>query len=324
MRTPRRVGRRGSARARRPGRRRRIRSKRAGRRRPCGRSSAASSSRRELRGHERGVRAACRRSSASGMPRRTRPGRSARRSSTTGSRARDDRADEHLRARDVVRGQGEQPPPGPPSAASVAAALARSASAAEQHALRGIRRPARLDHQGDAVVDDPCRLPAGRTRSTSATGHTAGPPSSAARSACVTPATSAADTCTSGFIDGLASCGLSSATGTGPQSGSRFSRNASRPSTASSVPYARRVASPANTCWPTMPSSTALNANFSMRIAVGDLVRIVRAIASASRSRSACGTTGSRRPSRRRAAREYSSARKNTSRANFCPIWRAK
>jgi hypothetical protein len=40
-----------------------------------------------------------------------------------------------------------------------------------------------------------------------------------------------------------------------------------------------------------MPSSTALNANFSMRIAVGDFVRIVRAIASASRSRSACGTT---------------------------------
>src|SRR6218665_1056839 len=112
--------------------------------------------------------------------------------------------------------------------------------------------------------------------------------------------------------------------GNGEQSGARLSRNESRPSEASSVPYASRVASPAKSCWPTRPSSTELKANFSIRIAVGDLVRMVRAIPIACFSSSACGATRLTAPISYARCAEYSSARKKTSRANFCPIWRAK
>ena len=74
-------------------------------------------------------------------------------------RARDDRPDEHLRTRDVVRGQGEQPLPGTAERRLRRRGARAQRLGREQHALRGIRRPARLDHEGDAIVDDPGRLP---------------------------------------------------------------------------------------------------------------------------------------------------------------------
>src|SRR5690606_15488339 len=56
--------------------------------------------------------------------------------------------------------------------------------------------------------------------------------------------------------------------------GLRFSRKALRPSMASSVIYAKRVASPAKTCCPTMPSSVKFIANLSIFIDVGDFAKI--------------------------------------------------
>ena len=117
---------------------------------------------------------------------------------------------------------------------------------------------------------------------------------------------------------------VSSSRGNADQSGGRFSRNASRPSTASSVMYASRVASPANTCCPTSPSSIALNANFSIRTAVGLFAQTVRAHSSPTVSSSACGTTWLTMPIRYASSASYARPRKKISRASFCPTCRAR
>src|SRR3954452_10779068 len=108
------------------------------------------------------------------------------------------------------------------------------------------------------------------------------------------------------------------------KSGSRFSRNASRPSTASSAMYASRVVSSANSCWPTSPSSIRLNEYFSIRWAVELFATIFRPQSSAVRSSSAWGTTRLTMPIAWASAAVYSSPRKKISRANFCPTWRAR
>ncbi|CAB4996345.1 unannotated protein [freshwater metagenome] len=88
--------------------------------------------------------------------------------------------------------------------------------------------------------------------------------------------------------------------------------------------YASRVASPAKICWPTRPSSIALNANFSIRWAIGLFAFISDAHSSATFSNSAWGTTALTMPIRCASSAEYSRPRKNISRANFCPTWRAR
>ena len=55
--------------------------------------------------------------------------------------------------------------------------------------------------------------------------------------------------------------------------------------------YASRVASPAKTCWPTMPSVSRLNAYFSIRMAVGDFRVISSAHSKATSSNCSWSTT---------------------------------
>ena len=88
--------------------------------------------------------------------------------------------------------------------------------------------------------------------------------------------------------------------------------------------YASRVASPANTCWPTRPSSIRLNENLSIRCAVGLFELISLAHCSAVASSSACGTTALTMPMRCASSAEYSRPRKKISRANFWPTCRAR
>ena len=69
----------------------------------------------------------------------------------------------------------------------------------------------------------------------------------------------------------------------------------------------------------TRPSSPTLQANFSMRCALGDLLRISRATSSAVDSSSAWSATMFTAPMRSMSSAEYSRPRKKISRAFFCP-----
>ena len=239
------------------------------------------------------------------------------------ARPRSDRT-QHLQPGDV-RSAGARAATARARRAASAVARGRGAQRGgrEQHALRArrsSRRSARRARRRRRSSGSSGRSAAGSRRA-SAVAAAAAPraaPSSAAARAAPARSSAAGDR-------RRGTAGASVGVRVGRPVRPRFSRNASRPSTASSVMYASRVASPANTCCPTSPSSTRLKAYLSIRCAVGHLPLISRGPLQrdAAPARRAARPR-SPRPSACICSAVYSRPRKKISRANFWPTCRAR